>query len=150
MLGIVGLRKLPAIKAGVQTSNAPGHISRDRMTPQQRAAYWAQAERGVNIPKVTSTSPQLSSSATTDPTFLGGAIVPPLLVIGGDFVSQPANVANPPDMALATDLSYVIEGIDATIGSYRASTGALRMVPTRRRASSSRSSTRATRSVICR
>src|SRR5690349_8197099 len=78
MMGTVDLRNLSTMNAG-QTTSAPGHASRDRMTQQQRAAYWAQAQRGVNIPKAPQVDPQLASTrSTTDPKFLGGAIVPPL------------------------------------------------------------------------
>ena len=81
MMGTVDLRNLAAMKAG-QTASALGHASRDRMTAQQRAAYWAQAQRGVNIPKAPHVDPRLSSTpSTTDPKFLGGAILPPLVVL---------------------------------------------------------------------
>lgn len=43
MMGTVDLRNLSTMKAG-QTTSAPGHASRDRMTQQQRAAYWAQRQ----------------------------------------------------------------------------------------------------------
>ena len=128
MMGTVDLRNLPAMKAG-QTTSAPGHASRDRMTQQQRAAYNAQAQRGVNLPKAPSNGSQSTSSASTDPKFLGGAIVPPLLVNADTIVSQAPDVANPPDMALATDLSYVMAGIDANIGIYRASNATLAYGP---------------------
>jgi hypothetical protein len=40
MMGTVDLRQLSTMNAG-QSASAQTHIPRDRMTPQQRAAYWA-------------------------------------------------------------------------------------------------------------
>jgi hypothetical protein len=125
MMGTVDLRKLSAMTAG-QTASGSGHVTRDRMTQQQRSAYWAQAQRGVNMPKAPSTTQKTPS---TDPKFLGGAIVPPILLNAPTFTSQLSNATSPPDMALATDLSYVMAGIDAAVGIYRATNGALAYGP---------------------
>jgi hypothetical protein len=39
------------------------------------------------------------------------------------------NGACPPDQAIATDLSYVIEGVNTSIGIFNANTGALQYGP---------------------
>ncbi len=55
--------------------------------------------------------------------------MPPLLLNAPTFTSQLSNATSPPDMALATDLSYVMAGIDAAVGIYRATNGALAYGP---------------------
>ncbi|HEY7092953.1 MAG TPA: hypothetical protein VH393_07230 [Ktedonobacterales bacterium] len=125
MMGTVDLRKLSATTAG-QSASAQSHIPRDRMTPQQRAAYWAQAQRGVNVPKAPSTTQKTPS---VDPKFLGGSIVPPYLLQAQGMGTSTLGTTDLPHTALATDLSYLMEGVDTAVAIYRTSNGTLAYGP---------------------
>jgi hypothetical protein len=129
MMGTVDLRKLSTMTAG-QTASGSRHVTRDRMTQQQRAAYWAQAQRGAGIPKAPVIGSQPSSTkSATDPKFLGGAVIPPALIVTSGLDTPKTGVVDPPDGAAATDLSYLMEGTDPAIAIYRTSTGALAYGP---------------------
>jgi hypothetical protein len=124
--GIVDLSKLPTLKAGSQ-NDTRSYQTRDRMTPEQRAAYQASLKSN---PRVTA-GVQLPAprSANTGPSFVGGGAAP-LFVRGVDGLNS-AQACNcyPPDQAIATDLSYVMEGVNNAVAIYRASTGALQFGP---------------------
>jgi len=126
--GVVDLRKAPTVKAGTQ---APGQTKpkRDLRTPAQRAAYEA-AVRSGSI-KVSSATQSLSAvSAAQAPNFVGGG-TNPLLVknVDGLNSAQSSCGCYPPDQAIATDLSYVMEGVNTAVGIYNANTGALQFGP---------------------
>jgi hypothetical protein len=124
--GVVDLSKLPTLKSGAQ-NDTRALPARDRLTPAERDAYRA-AQKAH--PTVAATGPIAQAPRTsTGPSFVGGG-VNPLFVRGADGLSS-AQACNciPPDQALATDLSYVMEGTNNAFAIYRASTGALQFGP---------------------
>ncbi|HEY7021551.1 MAG TPA: hypothetical protein VH349_10575 [Ktedonobacterales bacterium] len=128
MMGTVDLRHLSTMNPG-QSASAQSHIPRDRMTAQERAAYWAQAQRGVNMPKAPSNGSQSAPFTPTNPKFLGGAIVPPYLLQAPGMGTSTLGTTDLPHTALATDLSYLMEGVDTAVAIYRTSNGALAYGP---------------------
>jgi hypothetical protein len=130
--GVVDLRKQPTIKAGTQTPTQ-SRPARDVKTPQQRAAYEAAVRNGsIKLPSATQTL-TVKGAAAQSPSFVGGGTLP-LLVKNFDGLNSALSAcggagACPPDQAIATDLSYVMEGVNTTIGIYNANTGALQYGP---------------------
>jgi hypothetical protein len=101
-------------------------------TPEQRAAYEAAVRNGsIKLPSVTQTL-TVNGTAAQSPNFVGGG-TNPLLMKNFDGLNSTqsacGNGACPPDQAIATDLSYVMEGVNNSIGIYNANTGALQYGP---------------------
>jgi len=70
-------------------------------------------------------------SAALGPKFVGGG-VQPLLVKNVDGLNDSQGACGgcyPPDQAIATDLSYVMEGVNTSVGIFNANTGALQFGP---------------------
>lgn len=73
--GVVDLSKLPTLKSGAQ-NNTRFLQTRDRMTPEQRAAYQASLKAS---PRVTAGAQQpmaAPKSASASPSFVGGGTSP--------------------------------------------------------------------------
>ena len=124
MKGTVDLAKLPTIKAGAQTTiqSAPPPQRLDPLTPEQRAAYEAGLKHATNLPSASAGAPL--PQAKISPNFIGGSKIP-LLTKNVDGLTSvdagaPFVVAGP---AVATDLSYVMEGVSESFAVYRASDG---------------------------
>jgi hypothetical protein len=104
--GTVDVSKLPtnSSRTGRET-----HKKLDRRTPQQRAAYEAGVRNGsIKVPSATQ-NVSATISAALGPKFVGGCY--------------------PPDQAIATDLSYVMEVVNTSVGIFNANTGALQFGP---------------------
>src|SRR5262249_24100192 len=103
----------------------------DAQTPAQRAAYEAGVRSGaIKVPHATQVVPAPARSEQS-PNFVGGG-VQPLLVKNTDGLSSAQSSCAgcyPPDQAIATDLSCVMEGVNTAIGIYNANTGALQYGP---------------------
>jgi hypothetical protein len=123
MKGIVDLAKLPTVKAGAQpTIQAAPQQRLDPLTPAQRTAYEAGLKHATNLPSASAGAPL--PQAKMSPNFIGGSKIP-LLTKNVDGLSSveagaPFVVASP---AIATDLSYVMEGVSESFAIYRASDG---------------------------
>ena len=122
MKGTVDLAKLPTIKAGapVPPGSAPQRL--DPLTPAQRAAYEAGLKHATDLPSASAGAPLPQTKLS--PNFIGGSKLP-LLTKNVDALTSveagaPFVVASP---AIATDLSYVMEGVTYSIAIYRASDG---------------------------
>jgi hypothetical protein len=126
--GVVDLSKLPTIKAGSQTDTR-SLSARDRMTPEQRAAYQASLKANSRVTAGAQQPMALPKSAHASPSFVGGGTAP-LFVRAADGLTETQSCGCvPPDQAIATDLSYVMEGVNNAVAIYRASTGALQFGP---------------------
>jgi hypothetical protein len=126
--GVVDLSKLPTLKSGAQ-NDSRSLQTRDRMTPEQRAAYRASLASNPRVKAGAQQPMAAPKSASASPSFVGGG-TSPLFVRSVDGLNS-AQACNcyPPDQAIATDLSYVMEGTNNAIAIYRASTGALQFGP---------------------
>jgi hypothetical protein len=125
LAGIVDLSKAPKLALSAQTP-ATIPYSIDPLTPAQRAAY----EKNMRAhPQVKNPSPTQRSGDGLSPRFVGGG-VNPLLGKNFDGLTSAQSGGNVnPDPAIATDMSYVMEGVNNAVGIYRASTGALAYGP---------------------
>jgi hypothetical protein len=74
------------------------------------------------------TAQQTTSPASVSPSFVGGGTAP-LLVKQFDGISSTQAGGGTGTAAIATDLSYVMEGVDNAITIYRSATGALAYGP---------------------
>jgi hypothetical protein len=126
LAGIVDLAKAPKLTPGAQASasltiDLPG----DPLTPAQRQAYVNSVKAN---PQVRNSSPNTRSGGK-NPAFVGGGVTP-LVTKNVDGLTS-AQVTGEPvsDPAIATDLSYVMEGVNGAVAIYRASTGALAYGP---------------------
>lgn len=128
MKGMVDLSKTPTITHGVQAGATPPHRHPDRMTPQERAIYEANARKGIGVPQAKATAQRPGS--TRNASFVGGNTLP-LVTKNVDGMNSTLflDFVAPPDQALATDLGYVMEGVNNAVAIYRASTGALAYGP---------------------
>lgn len=96
------------------------------MTPAERQAYW----NGLKTnPRITNPSPTTRHGGGLSPSFVGGGINPLLVRSVDGLTSAQAGGTAYPNQAIATDLSYVMEGVDNAVAIYRASTGALQYGP---------------------
>ncbi|HEX3271540.1 MAG TPA: hypothetical protein VHR15_12900 [Ktedonobacterales bacterium] len=123
---MVDLAKLPKVAPQEQT-NKRSDAPPDRMTPAERQAYWNSLKTN---PRVTNPTPATRSANDLSPSFVGGGVTP-LLVrsVDGLTSAQSSEDWTFPDQAIATDLSYVMEGVNSAVAIYRASTGALQYGP---------------------
>jgi hypothetical protein len=123
---VVDLAKLPKVAPQEQT-NKRSDAPPDRMTPAERQAYWNSLKTN---PRVTNPTPATRSANDLSPSFVGGGVTP-LLVrsVDGLTSAQSSEDWTFPDQAIATDLSYVMEGVNSAVAIYRASTGALQYGP---------------------
>jgi hypothetical protein len=121
LAGIVDLAKTPKLTSNSQTpaTSAP-IITTAPLTPEQRQAS----------PQVKNPHPNTRSGDGKSPAFVGGGVTP-LVTKNVDGLTGPQSGGsfNFPDPAIATDLSYVMEGVNGAIAIYRASTGALQFGP---------------------
>jgi hypothetical protein len=127
--GVVDVSKLLKVTSSSQTSGA-ARAKHDLRTPQQKAAYEAGVRNGsIKVPNATQVA-KAPLSASQGPKFVGGG-VQPLVVKNVDGLndSQGACGGYPPDQAIATDLSYVMEDVNTSIGIFNANTGALQFGP---------------------
>jgi hypothetical protein len=128
--GVVDMSKLPKVTSSSQTKG-PARPKLDRRTPQQRAAYEAGVRNGsIKVPSATQIA-GAPTNAAQSPSFVGGG-VQPLLVKNVDGLNDSQGACGncyPPDQAIATDLSYVMEGVNTSIGIFNANTGALQFGP---------------------
>jgi hypothetical protein len=126
--GILDLSKAPTIKPGDAPTSGPPPTF-EPQTSQQRAAYEANARKGIGVPP----APAVKRPTTTAPgfasNFVGGGIIPLLTKQFDGLNSTQSGNAAVPDVTIATDLSYVMEGVSNAVGIYRASTGALAYGP---------------------
>jgi hypothetical protein len=109
----------------VQTPLLP---SPDALTPAQRQAYNDKARKSAppTGPGARTTTPASASSA--GPRFVGGGLNP-LLVKQFDGLNSTQAGGGTGEAALATDLSYLMEGVDNAIAIYRATNGTLAYGP---------------------
>src|SRR5262249_27262075 len=123
LAGIVDLAKAPKLTPGAQTSATPSiDLPGDPLTPAQRQAYVNSVKAN---PQVRNSSPNTRSGAGQNPAFVGGGVTP-LVTKNVDGLTSVQSGGTPfPDPAIATDLSYVMEGVNTAVAIYRASTGAL-------------------------
>jgi hypothetical protein len=129
LAGIVDLTKTPTLTPNSQppTTNAPIGPS-DLLTPEQRQAYVNSVKAN---PQLKNPHPNTRSGDGKSPSFVGGGVNPLVTknVDGLAKTTQSGGAFNFPDPAIATDLSYVMEGVNGAIAIYRASTGALQFGP---------------------
>jgi hypothetical protein len=128
--GVVDLRTLPTITAGTQT-NGTASPARDRMTPAERQAYRDSLKTDPRVSRASAGQGMaLARSPNAGPSFVGGGVTP-LFVRAVDGLNSVQSGCGcvPPDQALATDLSYVMEGVNNVVAIYLASTGALKFGP---------------------
>jgi hypothetical protein len=126
--GVLDLSKAPTIKPGDKPTSGPPPTF-DPMTPQQRAAYEANARKGIGVPPAPTTQKSATSAPSLTSNFVGGGVVPLLGKQFDGLNSAQAGNAAVPDVTIATDLSYVMEGVNNAVGIYRTSTGALAYGP---------------------
>jgi hypothetical protein len=125
--GILDLSKAPTIKPGDRPASGPPPIF-DPQTPQQRAAYEANARKGIGVPPAPTQKPTITAPSLTS-NFVGGGNMPLLVKQFDGLNSTQSGNVGVPDVTIATDLSYVMEGVNNAVGIYRASTGALAYGP---------------------
>jgi len=123
MKGAVDLAKLPTVKAGAQTvTQATPQQRLDPLTPAQRAAYEASLKHATNLPRADAGAPLPQTNVS--PNFIGGSKIPLLTKSVDGLTSVDAGAPFViPDPAVATDLSYVMEGVSESFAIYRASDG---------------------------
>jgi hypothetical protein len=80
-------------------------------------------------PQVKNPHPNTRSGDGRSPSFVGGGVTPMVTKNVDGLTSAQSGGADFPDPAIATDLSYVMEGVNGAIAIYRASTGALQYGP---------------------
>ena len=129
MKGALDLSKAPTITPGALTSATPIHSHLDRMTPQERATYEANARKGIGVPQAKATAKPPSATASINPSFVGGGTIPLVTKNVDGLKSNQAGGFLPPDQAIATDLGYVMEGVNNAVAIYSASSGALAYGP---------------------
>jgi hypothetical protein len=131
LAGIVDLAKTPkltpACGSGIPATIAP--LGRgDPLTPEQRQAYETSVKAN---PQVKNPHPNTRSGDGQSPAFVGGGVTP-MVTKNVDGQTTPDCTGSVySDPAIATDLSYVMEGVNGAIAIYRASTGALAYGPYR-------------------
>jgi hypothetical protein len=128
MKGTLDLSKAPTIKAGGSESSASPPVF-DSMTPQQRATYEANARKGIGVPPAPTTQKPATIAPSLTSNFVGGGTVPLLTKSFEGLNSAQAGNVGVPNVTIATDLSYVMEGVNNAVGIYRTSTGALAYGP---------------------
>jgi len=130
--GVVDMAKLPILQPhAVTTARTPLLPSPDALTPAQRQVYNAKARQAAAAvpsaqPTKALTSP--ASPASASPSFVGGGLNP-LLVKQFDGLNSTQAGGGTGAAAIATDLSYVMEGVDTALAIYRTATGALAYGP---------------------
>jgi hypothetical protein len=123
LAGITDLSKAPRLIPSDQTSAQAIALPHDPLTPAQRAA--AIATEKAN-PQVKNPHPNTRSGDGKSPAFVGGGVTPLVTKnVDGLTSVQAGSPGAYPDPAIATDLSYVMEGVENAVAIYRASTGAL-------------------------
>jgi len=124
--GVVDMAKLPVLQPHTVTSvQKPVLPPLDALTPAQRQAYNNKARKAAPTP---APGAQPTQPATTAPKFVGGGSVP-LLVKQYEGLSSTQAGGGTGNVALATDLSYLMEGVDNAIAIFRTATGALAYGP---------------------
>jgi hypothetical protein len=122
--GVVDMAKLPTLTPHAVTSvQTPPLPAPDTLTPAQRQAY---NDRMKKILAATAAGGQQSKATTTpgvSPKFVGGGKVPYLVKLFDGLSSTQAG-GGTGEAAIATDLSYVMEGVDNALAIYSAASGA--------------------------
>ena len=119
--GIVDMAKLPILQPHAVTSAQTLPLpAPDALTPAQRQAYNDKARKATStsLPGAATKTPQGVS-----PSFVGGGAMP-LLVKQFDGLNSAQVGGGTGNAAIATDLSYVMEGVDNAIAIYSATSGA--------------------------
>jgi hypothetical protein len=113
------MAKLPTIKsrggAGVQ---APPLPAPDALTPAQRQVYNDRKAPPAGV----ATGQQMKLPNAGGPSFVGGGAIP-LLTKRFEAISSDLADGGTGETAIATDLSYVMEGVDTAIAVYSAANG---------------------------
>jgi len=123
---VVDMAKLPILQPHAVTSvQTPLLPSPDALTPAQRQAY---NDRTRKAPSTNVPGAQQMKPSTTSPSFVGGHPIP-LLVKQFDGISSTQAGGGTGEAAIATDLSYMMEGVDNALAIYRAATGTLAYGP---------------------
>ncbi|HEY7092935.1 MAG TPA: hypothetical protein VH393_07140 [Ktedonobacterales bacterium] len=126
LAGIVDLAKTPKLTPGAQTATSNIDLPRDPLAPAQRQAY----EQSVRAnPQVKNPHPNTRSGDGRNPAFVGGGVIPLIVKNVDGLTSAQAGGFVYPDTAIATDLSYVMEGVNNAVAIYYASSGALAYGP---------------------
>jgi hypothetical protein len=129
LAGIVDLAKTPKL-APACGAGIPATISLlgrgDPLTPEQRQAYETSVKAN---PQVKNPNPNTRSGAGLSPAFVGGGVTPMVTKNVDGLTTPDCTGWVYSDPAVATDLSYVMEGVNGAVAIYRASTGALQYGP---------------------
>ncbi|HEY7092724.1 MAG TPA: hypothetical protein VH393_06070, partial [Ktedonobacterales bacterium] len=128
LAGIVDLAKTPKLTPSSQLPAASAPIvTTDPLTPEQRQAYVNSVKAN---PQLKNPHPNTRSGDGKSPAFVGGGVTPLVTKnVDGLTSAQSGSAFAYSDPAIATDLSYVMEGTNSAIAIYRASTGALQFGP---------------------
>ena len=126
--GFVDMSKLPVATGKAATTAKQIKTDLDRMTPSQRAAYNAAMRRGaIRTPQVKGVpAPTATKAAVPSPNFdVNGYSDLPDLVYGHAGLSQTQEATKwyPPDQAIASNPSYVMEGVNNLYAVYNFSGG---------------------------
>jgi hypothetical protein len=120
--------KRPPSPPAPRPTSLPIRQHPDQITPQERADYQANARRGIGIPQAAiAARPRATSSLSLN--FIGGDTTPLISKNVDELKLNQSGGFYPPDQAIATDLSYVMEGVNNAVAIYRTSTGALAYGP---------------------
>ena len=124
--GVVDLSKLPTITPHDGASAQTPPILTDPLTPSQRKAYDDRMRQHPSASAPGALPPQqltTPAKATVSPNFVGGGAVPlPVKQFDGlDYTQAGSGWGT---TAIATDLSYVMEGTTNAIAIYSAASGA--------------------------
>jgi hypothetical protein len=124
--GIVDLSKLPTVQGATAARSLP---AQDRMSAADRAAYRASLASNPRVSRAAGQGMAAPRSASAGPSFVGGGSAPLFVRSVDGLTSTQACNCYPPDQAIATDLSYVMEGVNNAVAIYRASNGTLAFGP---------------------
>ena len=101
------------------------------MTPEQRAAYQASLKATAHQGSRATADGDAPTARAQGPKFVGGGTSPAGCQERGWLEQLPGRCSGcyPPDQAIATDLSYVMEGDNTSVAIFIANTGALQFGP---------------------
>jgi hypothetical protein len=116
--GVVDMARLPILQPHAVTGAQPPLLpSPDALTPAQRQAY-----NDRKTPPASVTTGQQMKLPGAGPNFVCGGAIPLLTKRFGGITSDLAN-GGTGETAIATDLSYVMEGVDTAVAVFSASNG---------------------------
>jgi hypothetical protein len=120
--GVVDMAKLPILQPhAITTVQTPSLPAPDALTPVQRQAYNDRMRKAA--PTVAPGAQPAKSPTSASPSFVGGGLNP-LLVKQFEGINSTAAGSGTGNAGIATDLSYVMEGVDNAIAIYSAASGA--------------------------